>query len=73
MNNPPPAPEPVWRKSSYSGNNGGECIECRTDLVSVGKVPVRDSKCTDGLVLTFSTAAFSDFVRATVAGDFGTV
>ncbi len=32
----------TWRKSSYSGNNGGDCLEVADDLPGI--VPVRDSK-----------------------------
>jgi hypothetical protein len=31
----------VWRKSSYSGSNGGECVELANVACSIG---VRDSK-----------------------------
>ncbi|MFF7239103.1 DUF397 domain-containing protein [Streptomyces collinus] len=31
----------VWRKSSYSGNEGGECVEV---AATSGSVHVRDSK-----------------------------
>ncbi|WTW95004.1 DUF397 domain-containing protein [Streptomycetaceae bacterium NBC_01309] len=35
--------DPVgWRKSSYSGGSGGECVEVATS--SAALVPVRDSK-----------------------------
>ncbi|GCE02620.1 DUF397 domain-containing protein [Embleya hyalina] len=30
-----------WRKSSYSSDNGGDCVEVATTL---GVIPVRDSK-----------------------------
>jgi hypothetical protein len=32
----------TWRKSSYSDNNGGDCLEVADDFP--GAVPVRDSK-----------------------------
>ncbi|MGW0661840.1 DUF397 domain-containing protein [Streptodolium elevatio] len=32
----------VWRKSSYSGASGGECVEVAD--VADAQVPVRDSK-----------------------------
>jgi hypothetical protein len=38
-----------WRKSSYSGNNGGQCVE----VVAHGRVLVRDSKNPHGAVLEF--------------------
>ncbi|MGW4892312.1 DUF397 domain-containing protein [Kitasatospora sp. NPDC004240] len=56
-----------WRKSSYSGNNGGECVEVA--LGSTGLVPVRDSKDPGGPVLTFPAPAWRAFVAAVQAGD----
>ncbi|MFJ6612694.1 DUF397 domain-containing protein [Streptomyces sp. NPDC091289] len=32
-----------WRKPSYSGNTGGDCVEVATNS-TCGSVPVRDSK-----------------------------
>jgi len=49
---------PVWRKSSYSGNSGGNCAEVAT---VPGAVLVRDSKDTDGARLAFSAAAWRAF------------
>lgn len=46
-----------WRKSSYSGNGGGECVE-------IGKadcVLVRDTQDRTGPVLVFSPAAWERF------------
>ncbi|MGC0400548.1 hypothetical protein RKD27_003192 [Streptomyces sp. SAI-126] len=54
-----------WRKSSYSGTGGGDCVEVAT---TPGTVHVRDSKDRSGLVLGFSTAqwmAFTTHVSAT--------
>jgi hypothetical protein len=35
----------VWRKSSYSGNGGSECVEVADNLVAEhGIILVRDSK-----------------------------
>ena len=54
-----------WRKSSYSGGNGGNCIEV-ADLP--GTVAVRDSKDPDGPALLFTAAqwaAFTARVKAT--------
>ncbi|MGW3328100.1 DUF397 domain-containing protein [Streptomyces virginiae] len=66
-----------WRKSSYSGTTGGECVECaplgtaawRTASCSGttggdGRIAVRDSKNTDGPVFTVTAAAFTAFVRS---------
>ncbi|GAB7032996.1 DUF397 domain-containing protein [Streptomyces sp. NPDC021749] len=62
---------PRWFKSSYS-DNGGNCIEVATNLItSRGVVPVRDSKAPHGPVLTIETAAWSSFVVAVQADRFG--
>ena len=60
-----------WRKSSYSGNNGGECIEAAPGFIA-GIVPVRDSKDPEGPALLISTDAFAAFVTAVKAGEFPT-
>ncbi|MGE9696887.1 DUF397 domain-containing protein [Streptomyces sp. NRRL F-5630] len=58
-----------WFKSSYSGNNGGSCVEVAADLVvSQGVVPVRDSKCVAGPVLTVALSAFAGFVAGVKSG-----
>jgi len=49
---------PTWRKSSYSGSNGGECIEVGNDH---GRVLVRDTKDRQGPVLRVSPAAWRKF------------
>ncbi|WP_033332236.1 DUF397 domain-containing protein [Streptomyces novaecaesareae] len=57
----------AWRKSSYSGNDGGNCIEVAPGFP--GLVPVRDSKDPHGPVLAFPTAAWKAFIAAIRAGD----
>lgn len=51
-----------WHKSSYSGGDGGDCVEVADGLVGV--LPVRDSKDPDGHVLAFGHAGWSAFVAA---------
>jgi hypothetical protein len=47
-----------WRKSSYSGSNGGNCVE----VGSKGRaVAVRDSKTPGGPVLAFAPQAWAAF------------
>ena len=46
-----------WRKSSYSGNGGGNCVEVAVD----GRVLVRDSQDRPGTVLRFPPAAWRKF------------
>ena len=56
----------TWRKSSYSGNNGGNCVEVGT---AANLIAVRDSKDPDGSVLAFAAdtwAAFAERVKAGV-------
>nr|BEK64488.1 hypothetical protein KPHV_17150 [Kitasatospora purpeofusca] len=59
-----------WRKSSYS-QNGGNCVEVAPDVP--GLVPVRDSKDHSGPALAFPSDAWSAFVAAIQAGEFGAV
>ncbi|MEV0275960.1 DUF397 domain-containing protein [Streptomyces sp. NPDC050610] len=52
-----------WIKSSYSSNNGGQCVEWSPGIASTtGVVPVRDSKNPHGPILTVSPAAWASFV-----------
>ncbi|WP_327682917.1 DUF397 domain-containing protein [Streptomyces sp. NBC_00467] len=51
---------PEWRKSSYSGGEGGNCLEVADS--TPGVVPVRDSKNNGGPELAFGAAAWSAFV-----------
>jgi hypothetical protein len=48
----------TWRKSSYSGSNGGNCIEVTTAPATVA---VRDSNDPHGPVLTFGSADWQQF------------
>ncbi|MFJ3721091.1 DUF397 domain-containing protein [Streptomyces sp. NPDC090045] len=67
----------LWRKSSYSGNTGGDCVECAPLGTAAwrkasysgttggdGLVAVRDSKNPDGPAFTVAPAAFTAFVRS---------
>ena len=47
-----------WRKSSYSGNGGGNCVE----VASRGGVLVRDSKDQDGPRVMVTAAGWRAFV-----------
>ena len=57
-----------WRKSSYSGGDGGDCIEAAPGFIT-GVVPVRDSKDPHGPALLLTAAAFASFVSAVKSGD----
>jgi hypothetical protein len=50
----------TWRKSSYSGGNGGNCIEVGTHA-GTDLVLVRDTKDHPGPVLRFTPAAWKRF------------
>ncbi len=58
----------TWRKSSYSGDDGGDCIEVAPGFP--GLVPVRDSKNPEGPALVFPAAAWRAFVAGVRAGEF---
>ncbi|MFL4494467.1 DUF397 domain-containing protein [Streptomyces sp. VTCC 41912] len=58
-----------WRKSSYSDNEGADCIEV-LDRHPHG-TPVRDSKAPDGPVIVVPSGAWSAFVDAVKGGTFG--
>jgi hypothetical protein len=54
-----------WRKSTFSGSNGGGCVEVARNLPGV--IAVRDSKDREGPALVFTPEewrAFLDGVRA---------
>jgi hypothetical protein len=51
----------TWRKSSYSGGNGGECVEVA--VLPDARRAVRDSKDPDGPVLVFDTGDWLAFIR----------
>lgn len=47
----------IWRKSSYSGNNGGACVE----IAATDRVLVRDTRDREGPVLAFGRQAWEAF------------
>jgi hypothetical protein len=46
-----------WRKSTYSGANGGSCVE----VASANSVLVRDTTDREGVTLEFNTEAWQQF------------
>jgi hypothetical protein len=58
----------VWRTSSRSSGNGGNCVEVADNLPGV--VAVRDSKNPAGPVLTFDPDQWRAFVAGIHAGRF---
>ncbi|MFE3771500.1 DUF397 domain-containing protein [Streptomyces sp. NPDC059122] len=62
-----------WIKSSYSEGNGGACLEFSptpTPTPTHALVPLRDSKCPGGPVITVSVTGWSSFVDAVKNGEF---
>jgi hypothetical protein len=68
--------EPAWRVATYTGGNGGNCVEVASwrvasytggngDCVEVGDadraILVRDTKDRDGGTLAFTTATWQSF------------
>lgn len=51
--------EPKWRKSSYSGSSGGECVEVAALTLCIA---VRDSKNPALGTLTLSPEAYVAFI-----------
>ncbi|WP_416973562.1 DUF397 domain-containing protein [Streptomyces sp. 4F14] len=55
--------EQDWRSSSYSGANGGECLEWAPEHArATGEFKVRDSKTPDGAHLTLTRTAFTGLI-----------
>jgi hypothetical protein len=55
----------TWRTSSYSGTNGGQCVEVGNDARLIA---VRDSKDPDGSVLAFAADTWAVFAERVKAG-----
>jgi hypothetical protein len=52
----------AWRKSTYSGNNGGQCVEIAGTASRT--VAVRDSKDQQGPKLAFTPETWRAFTRS---------
>ncbi|MEW1718432.1 DUF397 domain-containing protein [Streptomyces sp. NPDC093109] len=50
----------VWRKSSYSNGDGGDCVEVTESFPDV--VPVRDSKTPGCRALFFTAGSWTTFI-----------
>jgi Domain of unknown function (DUF397) len=57
-----------WRKSTYSGNNGGNCVEVARNLPGI--VAIRDSKDREGPALVVGPRAFAALIAGVRAGEF---
>lgn len=49
-----------WRKASYSGANGGDCVEVAAIPTAIA---VRDSKDPDGYKLAFTPPTWQSFIQ----------
>jgi uncharacterized protein DUF397 len=58
----------IWRKSSFSGNNGGNCVEVASNLPGI--MAVRDSKDPVGPKLVFTADEWAAFMARTRGGEF---
>jgi uncharacterized protein DUF397 len=56
----------TWRKSSYSGSEGGTCVELADLVTAVG---IRDSKNPDGPSLVVGRRELSSLVARVKSGD----
>jgi hypothetical protein len=57
----------IFRKSSYSGSNGGGCVEIASNLAGV--IAVRDSKDPGGPALLFSPDEWKAFLAGVIGGE----
>ncbi|MEU9349617.1 DUF397 domain-containing protein [Streptomyces griseoloalbus] len=55
-----------WRKSSYSSDQGGDCVEVAVTSVCI---TVRDSKIPTESIVTARPAAFAAFLHWTAASE----
>ncbi|SDI17625.1 protein of unknown function [Sinosporangium album] len=58
----------VWRKSTRSASNGGQCVEVAANLPNV--IAVRDSKDPDGHKLIFLPDEWRAFIAGVKHGEF---
>lgn len=58
----------VWRKSSRSSGNGGQCVEVAANLPGV--IAVRDSKNPNGPKLIFTSEEWEAFISGVKDGEF---
>lgn len=56
----------TWIRSSYSGSQGGNCVEAAAD--ESGRVLIRDTKNREGAVLTVPAALWRKFAAEVKAG-----
>ncbi|MEU3279808.1 DUF397 domain-containing protein [Streptomyces antibioticus] len=52
----------AWRRSSYSSQEGGNCVEVAAGPRTEAIVPIRDSKVPHGPMLRFDAVSWSAFI-----------
>ncbi|WP_194818575.1 DUF397 domain-containing protein [Nocardia sp. XZ_19_385] len=60
--------ESNWRKSSFSGPSGGNCVELAQ--ASGGLVAMRNSRDPEGAMIFYTRPEIDAFVRGAKAGEF---
>ncbi|MPZ64932.1 MAG: DUF397 domain-containing protein [Pseudonocardiaceae bacterium] len=58
----------AWRKSSFSGGNGGQCVEAA--LLPDGQIAVRNSNHPDAGTVYFTRAEMDAYIKGVKAGEF---
>jgi hypothetical protein len=58
----------LWRRSSYSGSSGGNCVEVASNLPGI--VAVRDSKDCSGPALELTPAQWQALLKDVKGGHF---
>jgi hypothetical protein len=58
-----------WKKSSYSGGQGGNCVEVAASTDG-DHVYVRNTRDRDGALLDFTSSAWDTFVAGVRADEF---
>jgi hypothetical protein len=53
----------TWIKSSYSGNDGPDCVEVAISPANRPTIHIRDSKNKDAARLAFTGGAWSEFLE----------
>ncbi|SMQ17021.1 protein of unknown function [Streptomyces sp. Ag82_O1-12] len=59
--------ELAWFKSSYSSNDGPDCVEVAISPAHAPTIHIRDSKNKGGARLSFTGGAWSEFLEFTAA------
>ncbi|HEX8008078.1 MAG TPA: DUF397 domain-containing protein [Trebonia sp.] len=59
----------IWVKSSYSGSQGGNCVEVAVSAQD--RVLVRDTKDREGAILAFTPDLWREFATQLKAGRYG--